>query len=98
MVRFQIQPRQRSRAGRMMVEAEVVDERPVRNPGGRREVRPVILTTLQWSEIAWEAEINLTSRDEMGFRMLLGRKTVKNRFLVDPGRSYLGGRPTQDES
>lgn len=95
MVRFQIQPRQRSRAGRVMVEAEVVDERPVRNPGGRREIRPVILTTLQWSQVTWDAEINLTSRDEMGFRMLLGRKTVRNRFLVDPGRSYLGGRPAE---
>lgn len=98
MVRFQIQPRQRSRTGRVTVEAEVVDERPVRNPGGRREIRPVIITMLKWSDIVWEAEINLTSRDEMGFRMLLGRKTVKNRFLVDPGRSYLGGRPDQVES
>jgi hypothetical protein len=29
--------------------------------------------------------------------MLLGRKTVKNRFLIDPGRSYLGGRPIMEE-
>lgn len=97
-VRFQIQPRQRSRTGRVTVEAEVVEERTVRNPGGRREIRPVIRTALQWSDVIWEAEINLTSRDEMGFRMLLGRKTVKNRFLVDPGSSYLGGRPSMEES
>ena len=97
-VRFQIQPRQRSRTGRVTVEAEVVDERPVRNPGGRQEIRPVIRTSIQWADITWEAEINLTSRDEMGFRMLLGRKTVKNRFVIDPGRSYLGGRPITEES
>ena len=93
MVRFEVHPRQRSAVGATTVEAEIVDERPVRNPGGRQEVRPVITTTIRWSDTEWDAEINLTRRDEMGFRMLLGRKTLRKRFLVDPGRSYLGGRP-----
>lgn len=93
MVRFEIHPRQRSTTSRVTVEAEVVDERPVRNPGGRREVRPVIAAVLAWSDVRWEAEINLTRRDEMGFRMLLGRRTLRRRFQVDPSHSYLGGRP-----
>jgi hypothetical protein len=25
--------------------------------------------------------------------MLLGRQAIKDGFLVDPGRSYVGGRP-----
>lgn len=94
MVRFDIHPRQRSRRDNVTVEAEVIDERPVRNPGGRREVRPVILATLVWGEVSWETEINLTRRDEMGFRMLLGRQALRRRFVVDPGRSYLGGKPS----
>lgn len=92
MVRFEIHPRQRSRTGSVTVEAEVVDERPVRNPGGRREIRPVIETTLRWCDVEWRANINLTRRDEMGFRMLLGRKAMKKRFVVDPAASFLGGR------
>ena len=36
-------------------------------------------------------ELSLTNRDEMGFRMLLGRSALRRRFLVDPGRSFLGG-------
>lgn len=96
LVRFGIHPRQRSAKGAVTVEAEVVDERHVRNPGGRTEVRPVIRTRMRWAEIVWEADINLTRRDEMGFRMLLGRKALKNRFVVDPGRSFLGGRPGKD--
>jgi hypothetical protein len=29
----------------------------------------------------------------MGFRMLLGRQAFRERFLVDAGRSYYGGKP-----
>jgi hypothetical protein len=93
MVRFAIHPRQRSRENSVTVDAEIVDERRVRNPGGRTEIRPVILVRLSWADVSWDAEINLTRRDEMGFRMLLGRKALNQRFVVDPGRSFLGGRP-----
>jgi hypothetical protein len=30
--------------------------------------------------------------------MLLGREAVRNRFLVDPGRSFYGGRPVLKKS
>lgn len=96
MVRFEIHPHQRLATDSRVVEAEVVDERPVRNPGGRREIRPVIRTRIRWGAITFETEINLTRRDEMGFRMLLGRKSLRRRFLVDPGRSYVGGMPTSE--
>jgi hypothetical protein len=41
--------------------------------------------------------INLTERDEMSFRMLIGRRTLRGKFLVNPGRSYLGPRPELKE-
>jgi hypothetical protein len=67
----------------------------VKNPGGRAEVRPVIRTTLIVAGQELEALVNLTTRDEMTFRMLLGRRTVRQHFVVDPGRSYLGARPSR---
>ena len=75
-----------------MVESEVVDERWVRNPGGRRELRPVIETTVRIGAARWPIELTLSRRDEMGFRMLLGRRALRGRALVDPGRSFRAAR------
>lgn len=98
MVRFEIHPRQRKRKPSISCVAQVAGERKVRNPGGRLETRPVIRTTLVVAGEELEALVNLTTRDEMTFRMLLGRRTVRSRFVVDPGRSYIGGRPSRDGS
>lgn len=92
-VRFEIHPRQRSRKPAIVCEALVVKERKVKNPGGRTELRPVIRTSLIVAGREIDAMVNLTTRDEMSFRMLVGRRTIRKHFIVDPGRSYLGGRP-----
>jgi hypothetical protein len=97
MVRFEIHTRQRKRKPSVECVAEVVGERMVKNPGGRAERRPVIRTRLVVAGHEFEALVNLTTRDEMTFRMLLGRRTLRNDFLVDPGRSYLGERPKREQ-
>jgi hypothetical protein len=98
MVRFEIHPRQRKRKPSIDCVAEVAGERKVKNPGGRSELRPVIRTRLIVAGEELDALVNLTTRDEMTFRMLLGRRTVRRHFLVDPGRSYVGGRPSKKMS
>lgn len=92
MVRFEIHPRQRSDTGSVEVEVEVVDERWVRNSGGTRELRPVIETDIRVGDDRWTIELTLTRRDEMGFRMLLGRQALRRRAVVDPGTSYRAGQ------
>lgn len=95
MVRFEIHPRQRKKKPSIDCIAPVAAERKVKNPGGRSELRPVIRTTLIVAGERVEALVNLTTRDEMTFRMLLGRRTVRKHFLIDPGRSYVGERPSR---
>lgn len=97
MVRFEVHPEQRSRKERVLVEAEVLEERWVRNSGGVRELRPVIETEVRIGAETWPIELTLTRRDEMGFRMLLGRQAIRRRAVVDPGSSYRAGRRKSDE-
>ena len=91
--RFHVLPHQRSDDDPVTATARVVDEREVRSSSGATDHRPVILTEIQLVGTTVTAEVTLTTRDEMGFRMLIGREALRGRFVVDPGRSYLGGRP-----
>jgi hypothetical protein len=99
-VRFKVHPIQRNTATTIEADLELLDTRLVRNPGGggREEHRPVILTDIEIGGERWPIELTLTRRDAMGFRMLLGRQAVRGRFLVDPGRSFLGGRRGEERS
>lgn len=89
MVEFRIHPNQRDNETEIVCVADVIDEREVRDSGGHKELRPVINTPLQLGENTWPIEITLTSRDDMLFRMLIGRTALKGLAVVDPGRSYL---------
>ena len=73
--------------------APLVGWRKVRSSNGQVEERPVVSTTLALGPHRVVAELTLTRRDQMGFRMLLGRAALRRRFLVDPGRSFLMGTP-----
>jgi len=92
-VRFKVHPVQRSNAKTVCVEARVLEFRSVRSSSGLAKMRPVIVTEIELLGKKWPVELTLASRDEMGFRMLLGREAFRGRFLVDGGRSYYGGRP-----
>lgn len=89
MVRFKVHPYQRDTHHTLTAEAVLLDQRQVRNSGGHAQWRPVIQTMVELDGERWSIELTLTNRDVMGFRMLLGRQAVRQRFLVDAGRSFL---------
>ncbi|WP_347332066.1 ATP-dependent zinc protease family protein [Marinimicrobium locisalis] len=91
-VRFGLHPRQKDTEMQIECEAPVIDQRRVTDSGGHVEMRYVIATTLVLGGEAYEAEVTLTDRENMLFRMLLGRGALKPRFLVDSDESFvLGG-------
>lgn len=91
-VEFKMHPNQRDNETIVVCTADILDERVVSDSGGHREKRWVIESPVQIGKHTWNVEINLTSRDDMRFRMLLGRTALAGRALVNPARSYLVGR------
>ena len=92
-VRFSMHPLQNNDEHVVECEARVLDQRQVRDSGGHTELRYVIETTILIGGNATPAELTLTDRDTMKFRMLLGRTAIRRHYLVDPGRSYLSRPP-----
>jgi len=88
---FSIHPVQRRRNPEIRCEALCVDLRTVTSSNGKSEERPVIETVIQIGAQRFSTEITLTNRDEMGFRMLIGRQSLSRRFVVDPSLSYACG-------
>ena len=70
----------------------MVEERWVKDTGGRRSLRPVILTQIKLGRFVWDIEVTLTSRNDMKHEFLLGRDAIKGRFLVNVARSFLLGK------
>ena len=91
-VRFDVHPIQRNAHITRTCEALLLDERVIKSSSGHAEVRHIIKTNLVIGEIEADIELTLTNRDQMGFRMLLGRNALKDHFLVEPGASYLLGK------
>ena len=90
-VRFYVHPVQRHRNPEILCEAPLVDERIITSSSGQSGNRYVIETRLRIGKFEWPIEITLTNRDDMGFRMLLGRQALRHRLLVDPASSYKFG-------
>ena len=92
MVRFGIHPLQKRMDIALECAAPVLDQRIITDSGGHPEMRYVIETPVTLGNITWPIQVTLTNRDNMRFRMLLGRTALQDRFLIAPSRSYLLGK------
>jgi hypothetical protein len=85
-------PLQTSDSEVIRCEAPLVGQRSVRDSGGHEEMRYVIETIITIGDSRLKAEVTLTDRDTMKFRVLLGRTAIRGKFLVDSSRSFLRGK------
>lgn len=72
-------------------EADVIGRRPVTDSGGHTSERIFICTDLLIGDRSMSIEVNLTSRRNMLFPMLLGRTAMAGTCVVDPAASFLLG-------
>lgn len=89
--RFEVHPMQKNNDEARIVESKIIEFRPVQSSNGASELRPVIETEIVVGPLRFVAEMTLTNRDQMGFRMLLGRSALQGRVLVDPSGSFCLG-------
>lgn len=89
-VSFTVRPWQKSLDDEVVVECPIHDRRRVRSSSGHVQERYVVVMNLVLVGRAVEAEVTLTNRDAMGFRMLIGREALRHGFDVTSRRSFLG--------
>lgn len=92
-VRFALHPRQKSTKKIITCISDLIDTRWVTDSGGHREQRHVILTNLMLGNKCWPIEVTLTCREDMRFRLLLGRSALSDHYHVNSAASYLLGKP-----
>jgi hypothetical protein len=75
--------------GRKRCAAPLAGFKRVKSSNGISEVRPVVRVTIQLGDREFKLDMSLTQRSDMGVPMLLGRSSIKGKFLVNPARSFL---------
>lgn len=73
----------------------VKEYRSIRSSNGIAEDRPVIELDMGMGGHIWSVEVTLTDREQMAYRMLVGREAMSDRIFVDPSRSHILGRHLQ---
>lgn len=61
----------------------------VKSSNGRSEERVFIKTMLKLGCKAYETEISLTNREKMKYPMLIGRRFLSHRYLIDVSHKYM---------
>lgn len=75
----------------------VLARRKVKNSFGQKEMRYVIKTKIVLFGETVETELALTNRHKMDFPVLLGRKLLRGRFLVDVSRANISEKPLKKQ-
>jgi len=64
----------------------LVEKTVVRNSFGQEEERWVVKAVIRLHKMTFETEFTLSDRSQMEFPVLLGRKALRKRFIVDVAR------------
>ena len=84
---FTIEPEENSRVFRF----ENFARKKIKNSFGEMEERYVIKTAVSIGKKSVRSVISLSNRDNMRYPLLIGRRLLKAKFLIDVNRTHTGG-------
>lgn len=91
-VQFYLHPVQKRKQPQCFCSVPVHDRRIFRSSNGAKQMRIVIMAVLRLGNREHSIELSLTNRDDMEFRLLIGRDALRKNVIVHPARSFLLGR------
>lgn len=91
-ISFDVHPMQKHKEIIVKCQAILTAKRNVKSSSGCKENRPIIETEIKIGNHSFNIELNLTKRDYMKSRMLLGRDAIKNNMIIDPEYKFLHGK------
>jgi len=69
--------------------SRIRDIRSIRSSNGQIEDRVIIATKMELGGTLYPVELSLTDRTDMKYPVLIGRRFLRRRFVVDVSRSYI---------
>lgn len=73
------------------------DQREIKNSFGQAELRFIIKTTVKIHGRTFKTQFSLSDRDNLKFPILLGRRVLKNRFLIDVSKKDVSFNSKKEE-
>lgn len=74
------------------------DQRVIKNSFGEAEMRYIIKTTVRIHNKTYRTQFSLSDRDNLKFPVLLGRRVIKKRFLIDVSKTDISFKQKEDNS
>ena len=87
-VRFNLLDPSHEAYNEKLLELPVYKSKKVKSSNGQSEERIIVQTNIVLAGQTIKAELSLTDRSEMRHPLLIGRKLLKGRFLVDVNKKF----------
>ena len=88
-VRFNILDPEHPNYNGQQFELPIFKKKEVKSSNGQSELRIIINTRIKLFDEIFMIQLSLSNRSEMKFPILIGRKFLKNRFVVDVSKKNL---------
>ncbi len=97
-IRFNLLDPEHPAYNKKLIELPIFDNREVKSSNGQSEMRFFIQTKIKLFNSLYKIELSLTDRSEMKYPLLIGRKFIRNKFVVDVSQKNLSFKKQGEHS